>query len=211
MSEQPATADHGLPEALPAGEVIVWQGAPAWGAVARRVLHVRKVALYFALLLAWSVASGLYDGLPGGDIARDALTLLPVGGAAIGLLLLFAWLIARTTRYTITTRRVVMQFGVALSMSVNFPFRIIEAASLRRYTDGTGDIPLTLSGDGRLAYLVLWPHARPWQIRRPQPMLRVVPRAAEVAETLARAMTDASDRDATAPAASFTATTAAVA
>ncbi|MGA2129178.1 MAG: PH domain-containing protein, partial [Xanthobacteraceae bacterium] len=36
--------------------------------------------------------------------------------------------------------------------------------------------------------LVLWPHVRPWHVARPQPMLRAVPDALRVAETLARAM-----------------------
>ncbi len=31
------------PQALPAGERMLWQGAPSWRALARRSLHVRKV------------------------------------------------------------------------------------------------------------------------------------------------------------------------
>ena len=50
-------AEPGLPEPLPHGERILWQGAPAWGSIARRVFHLRKVALYFGVLLAWTVAS----------------------------------------------------------------------------------------------------------------------------------------------------------
>ena len=53
-----ATHEHeweaapGLPSALPKGERVVWQGAPDWKRLAIHAFHVRKVALYFALMLA---------------------------------------------------------------------------------------------------------------------------------------------------------------
>ena len=53
--------------------------------------------------------------------------------------------------------------------------------------DETGDLPATLSKGYRLAFLVLWPHARPWRVARPEPMLRCVPQAEQVAELLTRA------------------------
>ncbi len=37
-----------------------------------------------------------------------------------------------------------------------------------------------------LGYLVYWPHVRPGRVARPQPMLRAVPNAADVAALLAR-------------------------
>ena len=60
-----------------------------------------------------------------------------------------------------------IQFGVALPMTLNIPFRVIGAAALRAYADGTGDIPVALTGGDRIAYLLLWPHARPWRAARP--------------------------------------------
>ena len=44
---------------------------------------------------------------------------------AIGIALVFAWASARTTVYTITNRRVVMRFGIALPMTLNLPFTLI--------------------------------------------------------------------------------------
>ena len=44
-------AAPGLPEPLPAGERILWQGAPDWRALAVHVFHVRKLAAYFAGIL----------------------------------------------------------------------------------------------------------------------------------------------------------------
>ena len=43
----------GLPERLPEGETLLWQGRPSWRQLALRAFHVREIAIYFALLLAW--------------------------------------------------------------------------------------------------------------------------------------------------------------
>jgi hypothetical protein len=197
LKEHDAEPLRGLPEALPAGETILWQGAPRWGALARRAFHVLKVAIYFAVLLAWIIATDISDGAPFVATLSAALWLALAAGTSIGILTLFAWLIARSTLYTITSRRVVMRFGVAIPVAFNLPFRQIKAAGLRRYADGTGDIPLTLMGRERIAYVVLWPHARPWHFAPAEPMLRAVPDAARVAEILAGAFAaDAATRPA---------------
>ena len=47
--------------------------------------------------------------------------------------------------YTITSKRVLFQFGVALPMTMNIPFGKIANAALKTYRDGSGDIPLHLS------------------------------------------------------------------
>jgi hypothetical protein len=85
-----------------------------------------------------------------------------------------------------------MRIGVALPLTLNVPFRIIASASLKAYPDGTGDLPVELNGKERVAYVVLWPHARPWRLARTQPMLRCVADASRVAEILARAVAAAS-------------------
>lgn len=187
---------RGLPEHLPAGEALLWQGAPSWRALARRAFHVRGLALYFGLLLAWVPASTLADG--GTVAAAAAAAALPASLAlgALGILAGIAWLTARTTVYTITSRRVILRIGIALPITVNLPFRAVEAAGLKLHRDGTGDIPLRLSDDGRMAYLHLWPHARPWRVARPEPMLRCIPDAAAAAEILARALAAASPAEA---------------
>jgi hypothetical protein len=80
-----------------------------------------------------------------------------------------------------------MRIGIVLTLTFNIPFKRIEAAGLHRDANGTGDLPLTLSGSDRIAWLNLWPHARAWRLARPEPMLRCVPQAAEVALLLAQA------------------------
>lgn len=182
-----------LPEPLPAGEEILWRGAPRKWPLAVRVLHVRKVAVYFLAILAWRAAT-IYGAEQ--SVAAAALSVLwytPLALAVLGILGLLAYLIGRTTTYTITTRRVIMQFGVAFPMTLNVPFKVIATAAVKAYPDGTGDIPVATTGDDRIAYLVLWPHARPWRFKRPEPMLRVVPDAARVAAILSRALAAAAE------------------
>ena len=43
--------EYGLPEPLPAGEHVLWQGAPDWRTLARHVFHVRTLVVYFAVIL----------------------------------------------------------------------------------------------------------------------------------------------------------------
>lgn len=186
MREHGAEPVRGLPERLPAGERLLWQGVPDAKALARQAFHVRTLAFYFAALLAWNAAASL----SGGAAAAARSTLLPalLAAGALGLLMLLARLTARTTVYTITSRRVVIRFGIALPVTVNLPFAAIESAGLREHASGTGDIPLLLAIPKGLPWPVLWPHVRPWRITRPQPMLRAVPDAARAAQILARAL-----------------------
>lgn len=191
MSEYDTEPIRGLPEPLPAGERILWQGAPDWWALAKRALHVRKVAIYCGVLLAWQLTAAIAAGEAVAAAAVTTLTLAPLALAAVGILLGLAWLFARSTVYTITNRRVVMRFGVALPMTVNLPFRTIGSAGLRVDRNGIGNLPLALMGADRIAWLALWPHVRPWRVSRPEPMLRAVPEAVEVARLLAEAMAQA--------------------
>jgi hypothetical protein len=179
---------HGLPENLPPGEALRWQGAPHWRALARRAFHVRAVAFYFGLLILLRVGFLLADGAPLAETGLAALWLSILGLFAVGILVLLAWLYSRSTVYSITDRRVVIRFGVALPIAVNIPFKIIESAGLRVYPDGSGDIPLTLTQGQKVSYLIMWPNVRPWHFSRAQPMLRAIPDASAVAQILADAL-----------------------
>lgn len=177
----------GLPEQLPAGEQLLWQGSPDWKRLAQRAFHVRKLVAYFAALMALRLAV-LLGGTPSaGEIVLSLVWMAVLAGTALGLLSLLAWLSARATVYSITDRRVVMRIGIVLTLTFNIPFKRITAAGLHLDADGTGDLPLALSGEDRIAWLHLWPHARPWHLAHPEPMLRSVPRAAAVARLLAEA------------------------
>jgi hypothetical protein len=178
---------HGLPEVPPAGEHILWQGSPDWRRLAVTVFHVRKAAVYFAAMLLLRAGFVLADGGGALELLRAWAWPLPLVLLGLGLLTLLAWLSARTTVYTLTNRRVVMRIGIVLTVAFNLPLSRITSADLRRGARGTGDIALALSGRGRIAWLHLWPHARPWRLAQTQPMLRSVPEAEAVAATLAQA------------------------
>ncbi len=184
---------RGLPDALPDGEQLLWQGAPRWRTLTLRTFHVRKLAIYFAVLLAWFVASEASSEVGAASVARETLLFAGLAVLPLGLITLYAWLTARSTVYTLTDRRLVIRFGIALPASVNIPFTKIELADLRIYADGTGDIPLRLAPSERIAYLLLWPHVRPWRMARAEPTLRAVDDAGQVAQMLARALAACAD------------------
>lgn len=178
----------GLPERLPPGEEVLWQGSPSWKAMARRAFHVRKVAVYFGILAVIAVAVDASDGLTLKSLIQGLTWIAFLAGVTLGLLTLLAWSMARSALYTITNRRVVMRIGAALPMMVNLPFKQVRSVDLRVYEDGTGDIPLLMDPSARLSYLLFWPHVRPWRFSPPQPMLRAIPDAARVGEILAGAL-----------------------
>jgi hypothetical protein len=178
----------GLPEALPEGETILWQGAPGWAGIARRALHLRGLALYFALLGGLRGAALAADGADLVSATLGGALMILVGAVPIGLLAGFALLSARTSLYTITNRRIVLRIGVALPMTINLPFALIEGAGLMKHSDGTGDITVTLAKPHRIAWLAVWPHTRSFRIARPEPTLRAVTGADQVAQILARAL-----------------------
>lgn len=103
----------GLPGYLPEGEDMLWQGRPSARLVARHVLKNRWIAGYFVVLAAWAVLGGLYDGRPVAGIVFSVAVLTALAALVIGMLELFAWAVEKTTLYTITSRRVVIRFGVA--------------------------------------------------------------------------------------------------
>ncbi len=181
-------AAHGLPAQLPAGEKIIWQGSPDWVTLAVKVMHLRTIAIYFAAMLLWRGGT-VFSETSSVMAALQSIALpLPLALVALGLLAMFAWLTARTAVYTLTNQRVVMRIGIVLSVTFNLPHRMIESVNIRHFSKGTGDIALLLAASDKIAYGNLWPHARPWRLKRTEPMLRAVPQAAKVGEMLVSAV-----------------------
>ena len=179
MNEHEIEPIRGLPGLLPPGERIVWQGAPDARAIAHGAFHARGVAIYFAVLVA--VALGL--AIAHGTAPTGTLITAGLGIVAVGLLYSLGWLSARASVYTLTNRRVVLRIGIALPTCVNLPLTRVAAVDL----SAGGDIALRLTDAPPLGWVALWPHARPWRLSRPEPMLRGVPDAAIVAAQIARA------------------------
>ena len=175
---------RGLPGHLPEGEHILWQGAPDWKVLARTSMRAHWVAIYFGTLAAWNLGNGLAQGAGLGSALNSAAWTLAAGSIAVGLLVGYAVLVARTTVYTMTNKRFVLRHGVALSKCFNIPYRSVATAGLKLDGKGFGDIPMGLADGARIAYPHLWPHVRPLTIMNPQPMMRALPDAASVAERL---------------------------
>lgn len=169
---------------LPKGEHVIWLNSPDWKSFALRVFHMKALAIYFTIAIAFNILWMLANGSPTADVLVSTARLVPLSLLALALFTLVAWLMAKSTTYAITNHRVFLRIGVALSITVTVPLKTIRSADLKLYKDGTGDLPLSLTGEDRLAYLHLWPHARPWQLKDTAPMLRAVPDAKKVAEIL---------------------------
>jgi hypothetical protein len=187
----------GLPERLPQGETILWQGAPAWWPFAQRVFRLRLLAIYFGVLVAWSIAEALASGAALHEVLTAPLTSLLLAMACIAVLSGMGWLAARASLYTITNRRVVLRIGVALPMTINIPFALIQSAAVKRHGDGTEDVVLALVPPHRVSWLALWPHLRPFRMARPEPMLRALPVASGAAQILSRALAASAEMPAT--------------
>lgn len=179
---------RGLPEALPEGEHILWQGQPNWWSLAQESLSLRWVAGYFVFLFAWRTTAGAATR-PWLDAASDASFFLVLGLIVCVLLMLVSLIQAKATVYTITNKRVAMRIGAALTMTLNLPFKQVHNADLRLRKSGHGSISLEMNPEGGMgfSYILTWPHIRPWKLKHPQPALRCIPDARSVAAILAEA------------------------
>ena len=190
-AEHEFEAEHGLPEPLPAGEHILWQGSPNARALAERAFHVKTLSFYFGVILLLRAATVVAHGGSVIDAGVAALWLLPAALGALCMLGLMAWFASRTAVYTITDKRVVMRVGIVLTVTFNLPYSRISAADANLRQGSIGDIALTLDGDDQIAYVHLWPHARPWRLRKTEPMLRCIDGGARVSAILAKAWSEA--------------------
>ncbi len=175
----------GLPGTPPAGEEILWQGRPSSRLVARYGLKSLWIGGYFLLLAIWAGVSGFADGRPLGGILFSIAVLAALAAVVLGLIEFYAWAVERTTLYTVTTERVVLRFGVALSMSLNLPFNQITGLALGKLGGKAGTIAVALKPGHRLSWLVQWPHVRGWRFSAPEPSLICLDDAEAVAALLA--------------------------
>ncbi|MEM6891610.1 MAG: photosynthetic complex putative assembly protein PuhB [Pseudomonadota bacterium] len=176
---------EGLPERLPAGETILWQGRPDAWSLTKASLAFWWVMGWLGLVAFWRILS-VSDLLPLGQAIASAFPVLFLAAIVGALLFLTAWAQARATVYTVTNRRIAMRIGAALTITINLPFTQVSSADLDLRKDGTGTIVLTTQGKTQFSYLVLWPHIRPWRFPA-RPALRCIPDAQHVAALIAEA------------------------
>lgn len=177
-------AEPGLPEALPQNETMLWQGRPDVWRLSVEAFHVRKVAVYFVVLLVWQQLSMASDGLPWADRLIAGFESFTLALIPLCLLGMAAWWAASTTLYSVTDKRVVMRIGIVLSLTLNLPYRQLRAADIRPGAHGHGDIALKLPEGDRIGWFHLWPHQRAWELRSPQPTLRCIAKASQVGDLI---------------------------
>jgi hypothetical protein len=188
MNEYEFEPVPGLPESLPEGEQILWQGAPDWRSLAIHVFHARAAALYFALLIGAHLGAQLMAGAQLSAILAGAGWQLALSALTVGILTLMGYLYGRSSMYTLTNRRLVLRTGVAVPMMINLPLDQLAAADLRQYRDGSGDLALTPQPGVRLSYWALWPSVRPWHFSQVRPSLRCLAQPEAAARVLADAV-----------------------
>jgi hypothetical protein len=172
---------------LPEGERVLWQGKPSPAAFLRQIFHAQIVVAYVGLLLGWCLVTGAQSGHLA-DAGLAALRYAGLSAIALALFAGLAWGLAWSATYTVTTARVVVEYGLALPKSVSIPFASIDAAALRETGSKAGDLVLDLRQGQRVSYLLMWPHVRPGSVMRAQPMLRALRDSHGAALVLSRAL-----------------------
>jgi len=181
----------GLPERLPSDEFIVWQGSPDIGALAASAFHVKKLVIYFILLMVACAWPALESGAGAMAVLQAIKWIAPLSLLGLASVWLVAYMTSRATVYTLTNKRVVMRLGIVLTVTFNLPLKQIASSDVRMLESGFGDITLALQGSDRIAWVHLWPSVRPWRISKPEPTLRAISDVQEVAVKLRDAWTQA--------------------
>ena len=107
---------EGLPELLPKGEVILWQGRPNWLQLTIESLNLWWIIGYFGLLATWRLLT-VIDYMPLGTAISVIIPFLFIAALAGLLLCIVGYVQAKATLYTITNKRVVMRIGAALTIT----------------------------------------------------------------------------------------------
>jgi hypothetical protein len=176
---------RGLPDHLPDGERVLWQGQPNWKRLAINAFHVRKVLAYFGIVALAQVVVIRSSGETLSTAITNVPLLVACALAASGILAGLAYLSAKSTWYTLTNKRIMMKVGIALPAYVNMPLHQIDGASFAETGGGCGTVCFRSNGSVRLAYILLWPHAKPWTFSKPQPAFRDVDDGEAVARRVA--------------------------
>lgn len=176
----------GLPEALPKGEHIIWQGKPSTWRLAVEALWFRPVAGYFLLLIFWRFGASLHQ-VSVGEAIIHTVPFLVAGLICCGILYGLAMMLASTTIYTLTNRRVALRIGLLVTLNLNLPHSQIANAMLATTSSGHGNLAFEIKPGTSVSYLMIWPHVRPWHLKRAQPALRCIQDAGHVAQLFAEA------------------------
>jgi hypothetical protein len=144
--------------------------------------------MYFLALILWRIGVGIFYGQSVSVVAISCAFLFVLGALGVGILCLLAYASARSAVYSITSKRILLRHGIAVPLTLNLPFKVIQSADLKVFPDSSGEIAIRTFDDQRVGYMITWPYVRTGRITRTQPSLRALPDAARVAATLASAL-----------------------
>lgn len=161
---------------LPAGERVLWTGAPEQRALARYFLRERWVLGFVGLSCALGVGDAVQHGGAGMLPRLIGVTTLCLLLATIALasIRFFAWRLAKSSKYVITDKRVFFNIGIVLRADANIPYSSVDGVGLLRRGDGSGDLMVTLSGTEEIPWLLLFPHMTWRGSRRGRPTFRAL-------------------------------------
>ena len=159
---------------LPAGERVLWSGAPDQRAIARYLLRERWVLGFVAVSMAIGVGDVLQHG--GSDTGPRLIGVAMLSAILVAIAIVsirfFAWRIATTSKYVITDKRMFFNIGMVLRADANIPFSSVEGVDLLRRSDGSADLMVSLSGTREIPWLLLFPHMSWRGSRRGRPTFR---------------------------------------
>ena len=160
---------------LPAGERVLWSGAPDRRSLARYFLRERWVLGFVGVSFTIGVADALShaDGAIPRLIGVTTLSALLTVIAMVSIRLL-AWRMAKSSKYVITDRRVFFNIGLVLRADANIPYSSVEGMDLLRRSDGSADLMISLTGVQEIPWLLLFPHMTWRGSRRGRPTFRAL-------------------------------------
>jgi Bacterial PH domain len=144
---------------LPAGEKVLWMGAPDQRSLARYFLRERWCLAFVAFSFSLGAAEALQhaDGTVPRLIGVATLSTI-MAIVAIVSIRLMAWQIAKSSKYVITNKRVYFNIGIVMRADANIPYSSLDGVDLRRRSDGSADLMLKLTGEQEIPWLLLFPH-----------------------------------------------------
>jgi uncharacterized protein with PQ loop repeat len=140
----------------------------------------RWVLVLFGILAVSSIFSGLNHDASAGKIALTFFTMLFLGAAITGFCMVWGWLVAINTIYTITDKRLIIRHGVTMPMAINVPYAKVATAAAKVREDGSGDVSVAMLDGNNVSLFAIWPHNRPWNWQGVAPAMRAIPDAARV-------------------------------
>ncbi len=144
---------------LPAGERVLWTGQPDQRALARYFLRERWFLAFVVFSFSIGAAESMQYAEGAGPRVVGVATLSAIMAlVAIVSIRLLAWQMAKSSKYVITDRRVYFNIGIVMRADANIPYSSVEGVDLRRRSDGSADLMVTLSGDQEIPWLLLFPH-----------------------------------------------------